>query len=245
MARTATVILCAALLAASLGLTAGRSTCDAALFAFWGTGPKDGYVQKAATVNVFCPNHEDLAISTGVMGACQASFKPVSFGGYFWDRIFLSFDTSSLKGQVVDSAAVKLVVFYRQAANWETNMLTDFTADCISLPLAVRDTSCFVAPDTIIPYSAVPGVGDTLTIALRPTWVNCKGATEIVMKPEREGDVCGASGNNVVKLRTAESPGTARDPRLYVWTSERTPSDKRPSCERPSAKQPPAAKKPK
>jgi len=224
----------------SVALLVGTSTCDAALFAFWGTGNKDGYVQKAATVHVYCPDHEDLAISTGIIGACQTSFKPVSFGGFFWDRIFLSFDTSSLEGQVVDSAVVKLVVFYKQAANWETNMLTDFTADCISSPLAVRDTSCYVLPDTVIAYSAVPGVGDTLTIALRPTWVNCRGATEIVMKPEREGDICAASGNNVVKLRTTESPGTARDPRLYVWTRDARPSGQRPSVVKQPQKTPPA-----
>jgi hypothetical protein len=210
----------------SVALLGGASPSDAALFAFWGTAAKDGYVQKAAILNVSCPMHEDLAISTGVMGACQTSFKPVSFGAYFWDRIFMSFDTSILEGQVVDSAAVKLVVFYRQAANWETNLLTDFTADCISSPLAVRDTSCYVRPDTLIPYSAVPGVGDTLTIALRPTWVNCGGATELVMKPEREADICEASGNNVVKLRTTESQGTKLDPRLYVWTNDAS----RPRC---------------
>jgi len=238
MARITILFLSAALLV-------GASVCDAALYAFWGTGPKDGYVQKAATVQVYCPNHEDLAISTGIIGACQTSYKPVSYGGYFWDRIFLSFDTSSLKGQVVDSAVVKLVVYYRQAANWETNMLTDFTADCISPRLAVRDTSCYVRPDTLIPYSAVPGVGDTLTIVLRPTWVNCNGATDIVMKPEREGDVCAASGNNVVKLRTTESPGTARDPRLYVWTRDAETLGKRPSAADQSQKSPAECHRPK
>jgi len=217
MTRIAVPFLAVALLAAA-------SPCDAAMYAFWGTGNKDGYVQRAATVNVYCPRHEDLAISTGIIGACQASFKPVSYGGHFWDRIFLSFDTSCLEGLVVDSAVVKLVVFRRQAANWETNLLTDFTADCISSPLAVRDTSCYVRPDTVIQYSAVPGIGDTLSIALRPTWVNCRGATELVMKPDKEGDVCGATGNNVVKLRMTESPGTALDPRLYVWTSTGRPS---------------------
>ncbi len=155
-----------------------------------------------------------------VIGACQTSFKPVSYGAYFWDRIFLSFDTSRLKGLVVDSAVVKLVVFDRQAKDWETNLLTDFTADCISSSLAVGDTSCYVLPDTVIPYTAVPLIGDTLVIVLRPTWVNCRGATEIVMTPEREADACAASGNNVVKLRTTESRGTARGPRLYVWTSD-------------------------
>ena len=223
-------------------LLAGTPACEATLYAFWGTGAKDGYVQRAATVNVYCPRHEDLAISTGIIGACQASFKPVSYGGHFWDRIFLSFDTSCLEGQVVDSAKVKLVVFYKQAANWETNLLTDFTADCISTPLAVRDTSCYVRPDTVIQYSAVPGVGDTLTIVLRPTWVNCRGATELVMKPDGEGDVCGATGNNVVKLRTTESPGTKLDPRLYVWTSDAGPSGERPAAAKRPQKAPPACR---
>jgi hypothetical protein len=193
------------------------------MFAFWGTGNKDGYVQRAATLRVYCPEHEDLAISTGIIGACQTSFKPVSGGGYFWDIIFLSFDTSSLRGQVIDSAVVKLVVFTRQAVNWETNLMTDFTADCISSPLAVRDTSCYVWPDTVIPYSAVPAIGDSIAIVLRPTWVNCCGATELVMKPQRDADICAATGNNVVKLRTTESKGTVQDPRLYVWTSDAAP----------------------
>ncbi len=227
MARVMTALLSAALLV-------GASRCEAALFAFWGTAAKDGYVQRAAILNVSCPGHEDLAISTGVMGACQTSLKPVSYGGYFWDRIFLSFDTSGLEGQAVDSAVVKLVVFYKQAVNWETNLLTDFTADCISSPLAVRDTSCYVRPDTLIPYAAVPGVGDTLTIALRPTWVNCGGATDLVMKPEREADICEVTGNNVVKLRTTESKGTKLDPRLYVWTRDASP----PPCTLPGKPQP-------
>ena len=235
MARVMTVLLSAALLV-------GTSRCEAALFAFWGTAAKDGYVQRAAMGGLYCPRHEDLAISTGIIGACQTSFKPVSGGAHFWDRIFLSFDTSSLKGQVVDSAVVKLIVFRKYAVNWETNLLTDFTADCISSPLAVRDTSCYVLPDTLIPYTAVPGWGDTLTISLRPTWVNCSGATELVMKPEREGDVCGASGNNVVKLRTTESKGTAQDPRLYVWTSDAVPATRsiprKPPCPHVPAREP-------
>jgi hypothetical protein len=209
-----TIVLAAGLLLVPV------SECGARLHAFWGTPEKDGYTQMATYPGHRCPDqYIPVAISTGIVGECQASHKPVQL--QIWDRLFLSFNTASLEGEAVDSAQVKVVVHYKAAANWETNLLTDFVAACISERLAVGDTSCYACADTIIPYGALPEAGDTLTIVMRPTWVNCSGATEIVMKAEREADACAATGNNVIKLRTTEYSGTASDPRLYVWTSDK------------------------
>ncbi len=221
------------ILLASVVLASVPVSSEAALYAFWSTPEKDGYVQKLTYPGGFCPyDYEPKAIGKGRIAACQASYKPYSL--YVWDRMFFSFDTSPLAGQTVDSAVVKFALFRKNAANWPADMLTDFVGDCISSPLSVADTACFVAADTIILYSALPGLWDTLTIVLRPTWVNTEGTTEIVMKPEREGDVCGASGNNVVKFMTAEWPGTGSDPRLYVWTRDAKESGRDPGARGPS-----------
>jgi hypothetical protein len=206
--------------------------CEATLYAFWATAEKDGYVQKTVLPDNECPfDHTAQAISTGIIGSFQSSYKGY-FGAHVWDRAFFSFDTASLEGEAIDSAEVKIVVNYKEAANWEATLLIDFVRDCISWPLAVADTSCYVSADTTIPYTALPAVGDTLTIVMRPTWVNSTGATEIVMKSEKEADVCAATGNNVVKFRTTEYDGTTSDPRLYVWAhaaeSRSTPTKLRP-----------------
>lgn len=208
-----------------IGLSPGSSRADVT-WAFWGTSASDGSILWS---EVGCPPALCSSGAAAYSGGTQILYDG-DLGVYSMSRTAFSFNTVALSGKTVLSARLVLYTAARTATTISSpNPQLDFIANnvsstCVGSALTCADSSCFVSADTTINYAQWPAANDSLSITLRPQWVNVSGgATELMCKLQQEGQVCELvedSDLNRVTWFFTDNAGTSKDPRLYVTVAD-------------------------